>query len=457
MKILIIGAGQVGGTLAANLANEAFDITLVDNDEVVLQELRDKLDIQTVKGWGSHPDVLRRAGADDADMLVAVTSSDEVNMIACQVAHCLFHTPIRLARVRSLDYLAYPRLFRPEAVPIDFIISPEQLVTDFIEHLIESPGVLQVLDFANGRAQLVAVEAQHGGALVGKALHTLHKWKPAAETRVVAIFRRDRAILPEGETVIEAGDEVFFLAAHQHIRTLVTAFRQSDRRNRRVTIAGGGNIGKRLAETIESKYLVKLIELDRQRCYALAESLRRAIVLHGDAADENLLKQEGIENTDIFCAVTNDDEANIMSAMLARHLGVRKVVAIINRSSYAELAEGSAVDIAISPAQITISALLTHIRRGDVVAVHSLRRGAAEAIELIAHGDRTTSHVVGRTIQELPLPPGTTVGAIIRGDKLLFPSGGTAFETDDHVILFLADKRNISAVERLFQVSITFL
>jgi trk system potassium uptake protein TrkA len=237
----------------------------------------------------------------------------------------------------------------------------------------------------------------------------------------------------------------------------VTAFRQSDKRNRRVTIAGGGNIGMRLAETIESDYLVKLIEFDRQRCHTLAESLHRAIVLHGDAADEELLKQEAIENTDIFCAVTNDDEANILSGMLARHLGVRKVVAIINRSSYAELAEGTAVDIAISPAQITIGVLLTYIRRGDVVAVHSLRRGAAEAIELIAHGDRATSRVVGRTIRELPLPQGTTVGGIIRGDKLLFPSGDTAFESDDHVILFLADKRKIIDVERLFQVSITFL
>jgi trk system potassium uptake protein TrkA len=457
MKIIILGAGQVGSTVAESLASEANDITVVDRSPQLLAALQERTDIRTIVGHASHPDILRLAGIEDADMILAVTNSDEINMIACQVAQSLFHTPIRLARVRSLDYLAHPQLFRPEAVPIDFIISPEQLVTNFIEHLIESPGVLQILDFADGRAQLVAVKAQYGGALVGKALRTLSQWKPAAETRVVAIFRRDRAILPEGETVIEAGDEVFFLAARQHIHTLVTAFRQSDKRNRRVTIAGGGNIGKRLAETIETDYLVKLIEFDRERCHALAESLHRAIVLHGDAADEDLLKQEDIENTDIFCAVTNDDEANILSAMLARRLGARKVVAIINRSSYAELAEGIAVDIAISPAQITIGVLLTHIRRGDVVAVHSLRRGAAEAIELIAHGDRATSQVIGRTIQELPLPHGTTVGAIVRGDKLVFPSGDTAFESEDHVILFLADKREIADVERLFQVSITFL
>jgi len=457
MKIIILGAGQVGSTVAQILAGEANDITVIDRTPRLLMALQERTDIRTIVGHASHPDVLRQAGIEDADMILAVTNSDEINMMACQVAHTLFHTPIKLARVRSLDYLAHPVLFRHEAVPIDFIISPEQLVTNFISNLIASPGVLQILDFAGGKAQLVAVQAQHGGALVGQELRTLGSWKPAAETRVVAIYRRDRAIFPEGETVIEAGDEVFFLAARRHIRSLVTAFRQSDKRNRRVIVAGGGNIGKCLAETIESEYHVKVIECDALRCRVLAESLHRAIVLHGNAGDEELLKQEDIEDTDIYCAVTNDDEANILSAMLARRLGARKGVAIINRSSYAELAEGTAVDIAITPAQITIGVLLTHIRRGDVVAVHSLRRGAAEAIELIVHGDRATSRVVGCSIGELPLPSGSTVGAIVRGDKLVFPSRETVIESEDHVILFVVDKRKIAEVERLFQVTITFL
>lgn len=303
----------------------------------------------------------------------------------------------------------------------------------------------------------MAVQAHHGGALIGQELSNLPGKMPGVETRVVAVFRHDRPITPEGGTVIEDGDEIFFLAAPRDIPRVVAAFRRSDRPNRRIIIAGGGNIGLRLAQTIERDYHVKLIECDPARCRELAGALHRTIVLHGDAADQELMKQEDIEDTDLFCAVTNDDEANILSAMLARRLGARKVVSIINRSSYVDLAQGTAVDIALSPAQVTIGALLAHIRRGNVVAVHALRRGAAEAIEVIAHGDRETSRVVGQPVGELPLPAGTMVGAIVRADRLLFPHRDTVIESQDHVILFLADKRRIGEVERLFQVSITFL
>jgi trk/ktr system potassium uptake protein len=456
MKIIILGAGQVGSTVAERLAGEANDITVVDQIPHLLVALQERFDIRTVAGQASHPDILIRAGIEDADMILAVTSSDEINMIACQVAHSLFHTPLRLARVRSRDYLAFPALFAPDAIPINFIISPEQLVTTFIQHLVEAPGVLQILDFADGKAQLVAVQAHDGGALIGHELRDLGKLMPNVESRVVSIFRRNRAIIPEGETMIEAGDEIFFLAGRKHIPAVVAAFRRSDRPNRRVIIAGGGNIGKRLAETIEADYHVKLIEIDDRNCRLLAESLHRTVVLHGDAADEELLKQEDIDNTDLFCAVTNDDEANILSGMLAKRMGARKVVSIINRPSYVDLVQGTAVDIAISPAQVTIGAMLAHIRRGDVVAVHSLRRGAAEAIELIAHGDHKTSKVVGRCIDELPLPAGVSVGVIVRGEKLVFPHRDTVIESEDHVVLFLADRRKVGDVERLFQVFITF-
>lgn len=457
MKIIILGAGQVGSSVAESLVSEANDITVVDQDPLLLKMLQERIDIRGIVGYASHPDVLRRAGIEDADMILAVTNSDETNMLACQIAHSLFRTPRRLARVRSPAYLAHPELFSPRSVPVDFIISPEQLMSTFIHHLIKQPGALQILDFADGKAQLVAVQAHHGGAFVGNELRSLPQKLPKVETRVVAIFRRNRAIIPTGETVIEADDEVFFLAARRDIPAIVAAFRRSDKPYRRVIIAGGGNIGKQLAELTESGCHVKIIEHDYARCRHLAETLHKTIVLHGDAADADLLKEEAIEETDIYCAITNDDEANILSAMLARRMGARKVLSIINRSSYVELAQGTAVDIAISPAQVTIGALLAHIRRGDVVAVHSLRRGAAEAIEVIAHGDHQTSQVVGRCIDELRLPEGTTIGAIVRGNALIFPHSDTVIETEDHVILFLGDKRRVIDVERLFHVAITFI
>lgn len=457
MKIIILGAGQVGSSVAYNLASEANDITVVDIDGDRLRDLQDRLDIRTVTGYGSHPDVLQRAGAEDADMIIAVTNSDEINMVACQVAYTLFHTPTKIARVRAIEYLNRPKLFTQEALPVDVLISPEQLVTDYIQRLIEYPGALQVLDFAGGRVQLVAVRAYHGGPLVGHELRTLRDHMPGIQTRVAAIFRQGKAIIPEGGTVIEVDDEVFFIAARKNIRAVMSELRKVDRPNKRVILAGGGNIGKRLAAALEHNYQVKIIEHNRERTRALSEDLNRTIVLHGDAADEELLLEENIENTDVFCALTNDDEANILSAMLAKRLGARKVMSIINRTAYVDLVESGPIDIAISPQQATIGTLLTHVRRGDVVAVHSLRRGAAEAIEAVAHGDMKTSKVVGRAIQDIKLPPGTTIGAIVRDEEVLIAHHDTVIASGDHVILFLVDKKYINDVERLFQVGVTFI
>ena len=456
MKIIILGAGQVGSSVAQNLASEANDITVVDNRPEILRDLQDRIDIRTVTGPASHPEVLTRAGAEDADMILAVTNSDETNMIACQVAYTLFHTPIKVARVRAQEYLAYPKLFTQEALPVDVLISPEQLVTDYIRRLIEQPEALQVLEFAGGRVQLVAVRAVQGGPLVGQELRQLSAHMPGIEARVAAIFRSNSDILPEGDTVIEANDEVFFIAARKNIRAITSELRGLDKPVKRVMIAGGGNIGLRLAESIESRYQVKLIDRNAETARRLSEQLDSAIVLLGDAADEELLLDENIENTDIFCSLTNDEEANILSAMLAKRLGARKVMSLINRPSYVDLVQSEAIDIAVSPQQATIGSLLTHVRRGDVAAVHSLRRGAAEAIEAVAHGDNKTSKVVGRTVDEIKLPPGTTIGAIVRGEDVIIAHHNTVIESDDHVILFLVDKQHIPAVERLFQVGVTF-
>lgn len=456
MKIIILGAGQVGGNLAAELASEANDITVVDTDGIRLRELGDRLDIRTVFGRGSFPTVLRQAGADDADMLIAVTSSDETNMIACQVAYTLFRTPTKIARIRESAYLTRGGLFHNDAVPIDVLISPEQAVTTYIKRLIEHPGALQVLDFADGKVQLVAVRAYYGGPLVGQELRFLKQHMPGVETRVAAIFRRDRPIIPKGDTVIEADDEVFFVAATADIRSVMSELRKLERTSKRILIAGGGNIGERLAEAIETRYQVKIIEKNKARADHLAQNLDRTVVLHGSASDRELLVEENISEVDIFCAVTNDDEANIMSSMLAKRLGARKVMALINNPAYVDLVQGGQIDIAISPSQATIGTLLTHVRRGDIVNVYSLRRGAAEAIEAIAHGDPRSSKVVGRAIRDIDLPPGTTIGAIVREDKVLIAHDSTVIESDDHVILFVVDKKNIRDVERLFQVGLTF-
>ncbi|HEB57888.1 MAG TPA: Trk system potassium transporter TrkA [Gammaproteobacteria bacterium] len=457
MKILILGAGQVGSSLAKNLASEANDITLVDVDEFLLRSLQDRLDIRTVCGMASHPDILRRAGADDADMVIAVTDSDETNMVACQVAYTIFHTPTKIARVRHVEYLSVPQLFNQEALPIDVLISPEQLITNYIQRLIEHPGALQVLDFADGLVQLVAVKAYYGGPLVGHQLKELREHMPNVETRVAAIYRRGQPIIPEGSTVIEADDEVFFITASRNTRAVMGELRRLDKPYKRIIIGGGGNIGKSVARALEHRYQVKLIDHNPERTRTISQELEKTIVLLGDTADQDLLLDENIENTDVFCALTNDDEANILSAMLAKRLGARKVMSLINRASYVDLVESGTIDIAISPQQATIGSLLTHIRRGDVVKVHSLRRGAAEAIEAIAHGDETTSRVVGRTIDELNLPPGTTIGAIIRDGDVLIAHHDTRIESEDHVILFLVDKSRVADVEHLFQVGITFL
>ena len=457
MKIIILGAGQVGSSLAENLMTEANDITLVDKDPELLRVLQDHLDIRTVAGDASYPDVLQRAGADDADMLIAVTDADETNMIACQVAYTIFHTPTKIARVRAMEYLSHPELFAQEALPIDVLISPEQLITENIQRLIEYPGSLQVLDFADGQVQLVGVRAYYGGPLVGNELRRIRDHMPNVDTRVAAIYRRNRAIIPEGHTVIEADDEVFFIAAKKNIRAVMGELRRLDKPYKRIIVAGGGNIGRRVAKALEGKYQVKLIDHNLARTHELSSELEKTIVLHGDVADQDLLLEENIENTDVYCALTNDDEANILSSMLAKKLGANKVMTLINRAAYVDLVQSGDIDIAISPQQVTIGSLLTHIRRGDVAKVHSLRRGAAEAIEAIAHGDENSSKVVGRKIEDLKLPSGTTIGAIVRNDEVLIAHHDTVIESEDHVILFVVDKKYILEVEKLFQVGFTFI
>lgn len=457
MKIIILGAGQVGSAVAENLSNEKNDITVIDLQAELLRELSDRFDIGTVTGHGSYPSVLSAAGAESADMLIAVTNSDEVNMIACQVVHTLYRTPTKIARIRSSHYSRNKTLFENNAIPIDVIISPEQLVTDYITHLVSYPGALQVVNFAEGKAQLVAVKAFHGGPLIGRRLSELREHMPNVDTRVAAIYRRNRAIVPTGSTVIEVDDEIFFIAAKNHIRAVMSELGRLEAHYKRIIIAGGGNVGYRLALELEQRYTVKLIEHSPERAVWLSENLTRTLVLQSSATDREHLLRANIENTDVFIALTNDDEANIMSSLLAKRLGARKVMTLIANRAYVDLVQGHDIDIAISPQQATIGRLLTHVRRGDIVSVHSLRRGAAEAIEAVAHGDQRSSKVVGRRINEIDLPEGATIGAIVRDDAVLISHGEMRILSGDHVILFVVDKRQIKNVEKLFQVNATFL
>ena len=458
MKILILGAGQVGSSAAYHLSREeANDVTVVDVRADVLRELQDRLDIRTVVGHAAYPEVLERAGANDADIVVALTDMDEINMVACQVAYTLFHTPTKIARIRSAEYMNSSRLFSQAAIPIDVGISPEQLVCEYVEQLILYPGASQVLDFAGGRARLVGVIADRDGLLVGQRIATLKDHVPNTEGRIAAIYRHGKAMLPDGETVIQDGDEVFFIADRKDIRVFMSEMRRLEDPVRRVVIAGGGNIGARLALALEQTNQVKIIERDLGRARVISERLNRAIVLVGDAADEELLLEENVDDVDVFCALTNSEEANILSSMLAKRLGANKVMALINRASFVDLVEAGSIDIAISPQQVTIGSLLAHVRRGDVVKVHSLRRGAAEAIEAIAHGTDKESQVVGRRIEEIELPKGTAIVALVRNDKVIIAHHDTVIETDDHIILFMTDRRKIDRLEQLFQVGVTFV
>lgn len=457
MKIVILGAGQVGSTVAESLVSEANDITIVDIDSARLRNLQDRLDLRTVLGSAAHPSVLVEAGIEDCDLVIAVTQSDETNLVACKLAEQLFNVPTRIARIRATDYLVNERVLGEECFAVNLAICPEQVLTDYIVKLVHFPEALQVLEFAHGKVSLVAVRAFQGGPLVGHQLKDIRSHLPSVNTRIAAIFRGDSPIVPEGDTVVETGDEVFCLAPTRDIRQVMRELRRMDKPVQRIMIAGGGNIGLRLGAALEPDYTVKVIEYSKKRCELLSSRLNRALVLQGDVTDEALLEAENVDDMDMFIAVTNDDENNIMSALLAKRMGAKRVVALINRRSYVDLLQSGQIDIAISPAQATIGTLLAHVRRGHVTQVHSLRRGAAEALETVVHGDRESCRCVGRRIDEMELPKGATIAAIVRGDEVVMAHHDTVIQAEDHVIIFVTDKKTLPKVEKLFQVGVGFV
>ena len=450
MRIIILGAGQVGSSLLASLAGENNDIVMVDIRPDLLSKLHDRFDIRTVQGNAAHPTVLQNAGAAEADMLIAATSDDETNMLACQMADILFKVPRKIARVRAIEYFSFPGLFSPETIPIDYVISPEQIITQFIKRLLEYPGASQVLDFAEGRVRMASVCAVRGGPIVGREIRELHQHMPNFHARIAAIFRGGKPIVPNGATVINHGDEVFFLASAEEIKAVMSELRKSEKSYKRLIFAGGGHVGKRVALALEHNYQVKVIERDPNRARRIAAQLHRTTVLVGDATDKELLLNENVESADVFCAITNNDEANILSAMLAKRLGARRVICLVNNNAYADIVDASYVDLVISPQQATISALLRYIRRGDIAQVYSLRHGSSEAIEMVAHGVEGESKVIGIPLNEIEIPRGVVMGALVRGSEVLQVHHDTVIEDGDHVIMFLLDKKLIPDVERLF-------
>ena len=476
MRIVILGAGQVGTSVAQSLVSESNDITVVDSDEKRLAYLQERLDLRTVCGNGVLPSVLGNAGLDDADIFLAVSQSDATNLVACKLAASVFNVPTRIARLRSPEYLAAGAPLADAEFGVNYALCPEKVITDYLVKLVDFPEALQVLTFADGRVVLVGMRAEAGGRLVGQPIKTL----PAhlgegSDARIAAIFRRGRSIPPTGDTVIEEGDEVFVLAAEEHIRQVILELGRQKQPVRRVVVAGAGNIGLRVAKQLSARVQVKLIESNAARAYAVSGDAGDALVLHGDATDDELLNQEGIEETDLFLALTNDDEDNIMAASLAKNLGCGRVLALINRRAYADLVQGGPIDIAISPAQVSIGDLLTHVRRGFVVKVHSLRRGVAEALEIVVHGDERTSSVVGRRVGELKPIPGATLAVIVREAALddmpaslsdyndlpprarvIIAHKSEVILSGDHVIVFCVNKKVVRRVEKLFQVGVGF-
>ena len=465
MKILILGSGQVGSTVAQNLASvPSNDVTIIDIDEKALNRISSRLDVQTIVGNGASPFTLEQAGAADSDLLLALTRSDETNIVASKIAADLFNIPGRIARVRSSEYLEYPVAGsdKPEEGSLNIFgitetISPEQLVTEQLVGLLSYTSALQVLSFANDQVRMVIVQARKGGLLISREIADINQHLPeGADCQICAIYRNNKLIMPTPQTVIQQGDEVFVAAATSQVAEVLRELRPQQQPTRRVMIAGGGQIGFRLSRQLEDRFDVKIIEINEKRAEWLSENLNSTLVLHGSAADESLLEGEYIDEIDVFCALTNDDENNIMAGMLAKSLGAKRVIAIVNRSSYVDLLQGNTIDIAVSPHLVTIGSILAHIRRGDVEAVHPLRGGNSEAIEIVAHGDKDTSKLVGRRVSAVRWPNGCHVAAVVRGEEVFMGHQDVQLADGDHIILFVARRRVVSELEKLIQVRMGF-
>ena len=449
MKVLILGAGRVGGSLATALVNNNYDVSIVDFDKSSLAALEDKLDILTVEGHASHPLSIKKAGADESTTVIAVTSNDEVNLIACQIAKNSFNVKKTICRLSEETYSENLDIFGTDIV--DIVISPEKEVMNHLKELIKQPGTEQIEKFADGKVNLVSVKAKKKGKLVGRELKGIKDDMPDTNAFVASIYRKGKPFIPSGETIIKEGDEVYFVSSVSNIDLIVNEFRDKIDVYSRVMIIGGGKIGYSLAKELENDYKIKLVDSNKQKCKELSKKLDKTIVLSGSATDEDLLKSENISNIDIFCALTDDDETNLMSSLIAKKMGAKKTMIILNNPSYLGLVPGF-IDIYIAPYRLTVSSVLQDLRESDVTQDVLLKMDTgAEAIEGVVHANEFTSNLFGKSVKEIPLPEGASIGAVVRHGDLIMPDSNVELCLNDHLIIFLANKDMVSEVEILFK------
>ena len=451
MKVLILGAGRVGGNLARALVSNGYDVAIIDEDKNALNSLEEKLDILTIEGHASHPVSIKKSSADESTTVIAVTSDDEVNIIACQIAKKSFNVKKTICRITDSAYGNDLSVFGDNA--IDILISPENEVKNHLKDLILHPGAHQIEKFADGKVNLVSVRARKKGKLVGRELKGIKDDMPETDAFIASIYRKGKPFIPSGETIIKENDEVYFISSEKNTDQIVDEFRDHEETYSRVMIVGGGKIGMSLAKEIEGEYKTKIIDSDEEKCASLSKQLDKTIVLHGSATDEDLLKSESISNIDIFCALTDDDETNLMSSLLAKKMGAKKTMIILNNPSYLGLVPGF-IDIYVAPYRLTVSSVLQDLRDSDVTQDVMLKMDTgAEAVEGIVHANEYTSSLFGKSIKEISLPEGASIGAVIRNGQLIMPRSEVELCLNDHLIIFLANKNMMSEIEVLFKTS----
>ena len=457
MKVIVCGAGQVGFNIARYLAGAGNDVTVIDQRQELTQKIGESLDIKAITGFASYPEVLEQAGAEDAEMLIAVTVADEVNMVACQVAHSLFNVPTKIARVRHQSYLQrrWRDLFRREHMAIDVIISPEQEVAHAIALRLEVPGATEVTPFAEERVRLIAARCGAECPILDTPLRQLTFLFPDLHLTVVGIVRNDHFFVPTGDDHLIEGDEAYLVVETSHVGRAMRAFGHEERVSERIVIAGGGNIGLFLAQELETRQLsssLTLIELDPERARFVADKLARTVVLNGDARDLEIHEEANLRTAEAIVCVTNDDEINIMTALLAEHHRELRTLTLVNNNAYAPLLGALGIDVVINPRETTVSSILQHVRRGRIRSAHSLKDGEAEVLEAEA---LETSPLVGKPLRDARLPPGVLVGAIIREGDFVVPRADTIIRARDLVIV-VARAAMVKKVEKLFAVRVDY-